>query len=134
MTNYSRLFAEAVAEAILDDLGERPERLVEGYWQIRLHRRGPWVPARTYWTHCEPGNSENPLDRWPLPILAGELMGVPIDASTILAARWRRQMPVPTERMTIDQEYRFQVAASQWSLDYEADPKKPVNLLKVQMS
>jgi hypothetical protein len=64
--NYARLFAEAVAERVRDYLLDRqPERLVPGYWQVRLHRRGPWVPARSYWADHEPGNPENKRDRWP---------------------------------------------------------------------
>lgn len=123
--SYARLFSEAVAESVRDDLAAHPERMVPGYWQIRLHRNGPWVPARTYWCDHEPGVPDNKLDRWPLPYLAGELIGDPADPVDILAARWRRPL-VAWVGLTITQEYAFQVELCRHAAEYESAAREPL--------
>lgn len=124
--SYARLFSEAVAESVRDDVRDNhPELLVPGFWQIRLRKGGPWVPARTFWCDHEPGEPDNKLDRWPLPYLAGEIIGEPADALDIIGSRWRRELTAEAG-LTDLQEYLYQVALCRHAADYEAAAREPL--------
>jgi hypothetical protein len=133
--NYARLFAEAVTDSVRDYYREHRELLVPGYWAIKLRTGGPPVPARTYECDHEPGNPENKLDRWPLPFIAGEIAGDVADPLDIFAARSRAPLR-PRGGLTIEQEYRYQVAdirhARQWRRDDPiANPTHRVRLSRL---
>jgi hypothetical protein len=112
--NYARLFAEAVEDSVRDYYLEHREAWVPGYWTIKWHRRGPPIPARTFWCDHEPGDKENKLDQ---PFLAGEIAGNVVDPLDIIANRDRAPLQ-PRGGLTVEREYAFQVAdirhARQW--------------------
>ncbi len=106
LPNYGRLFREAVRDSVRDYYHQHRELLVAGFWLIKFNKRGVQIPARTYWTHAEPGNPDNPLDRWPLPFLAGEIAGAVADPLDIFGARERGPL-TPQGGLTVEQEYRY---------------------------
>jgi hypothetical protein len=135
LPNYGRLFRQAVAESVRDYYREHRELLIEGYWLLRLRKRAPWIPARTYWTHSEPGNADNLLDRWPLPFLAGEIAGDVADPLDIFGAGERTPL-TPRGGLTIEQEYRYRVADMRHAKHYRpedplANPRRAVDLTRI---
>lgn len=134
--NYAKLFREAVRDSVRDYYALHPALMIEGFWLIRLKKRAPLVPARTYLTSSEPGNPKNLLDRWPLPILAGEILGQVCDPLDIFAAPERqplRSLIKNGVHLSVEEHYRFRVADAQHAAEHRpedplADPLKRVNL------
>lgn len=141
MPNYAQLFREAVEDAKRDYILEHPEIMIPGFWLIRLHKRAPLIPARTYLTSAEPGNPENILDRWPLPILAGEIIGEVVDPADIFAAPERQpieELASPV-RLSIEAHYNYLVAdakhaARSPSRRHEpiANPRRVIDLTRMK--
>jgi hypothetical protein len=127
--NYARLFAEAIEDSVRDYYLEHRELLVPGYWAIKLRKRGPPVPARTFFCDHEPGNPENKLE---VSFLAGEIAGDVADPLDIFAAPVRAELE-PRGGLTQPQEYAYRVAdirhARQWRKDDPlANPRRRVRL------
>lgn len=120
MPKFSRLFAEAVSDSIRDYYHQNRHLLTAGYWLIARSKRHPFIPARTYWTNAEPGNAENLLDRWPLPLLAGEIGGEVADPLDIFGVRMRREIE-PRAGLTIEEEYSFLTADFRHAKLYRPD-------------
>jgi hypothetical protein len=130
--NYARLFAEALTDSVRDYYREHRELLVPGYWAIKLRKRGPPVPARTFWCDHEPGNPENKLDQ---PFFAAEIAGDAVDPLDIFAAPVRDTLR-PRGGLNQAQEYAYQVAdirhARQWRRDDPiANPTHRVRLSRL---
>lgn len=138
MPNFAQLFREAVKDSIRDYYALHRHLMIEGYWLIRLRKGAPLVPARTYLTNAEPGNPENILDRFPLPYLAGEIMGEVADPLDIFAAPERRPLRpliIKGVHLSIAEHYGFLVADAQHAAQYRKDdplaqPLKKVDLTK----
>lgn len=98
----------------------------EGYWLVRLVKKGPLVPAAIIREHttAEPGNPTNKMER--SPTLAAYIAGNPCDIDKV----WlRRGAPIS------EAEYKYQVADGEWARSYapndpKAEPNKPIDLLK----
>ena len=73
------------------------------------------MPARIYWTHAEPGEPENLLDRWPLLFLAAEIAGKVADIDDI----WLRRGVEVDER-----EFRFRMADLLYTQEHA--PTEPI--------
>jgi hypothetical protein len=133
--NFRRLFAEAIQDSIRDYYQQPAHRaLIEpGFYSIRLGRGRALVAARIWWCNHEPGVPENTLDRWPIPFLAGEILGEWCDPAMIWVGRDRCPL-VPTFPLTtVEQEYAYQCGLSAWAKDYARDepiarPRRPVDL------
>lgn len=117
---YSRLFKAAVAENVRDYFAQNRHLMIAGYWLIGRSKRHPLIPAWTYWTRSEPGNEDNRLDRWPLPILAGEIGGDIADPLDIFGAVVR-QLLQPRGGLTVEAEYRYQLADLRHARLYRPD-------------
>jgi len=137
--NFRRLFAEAIRDIIID---QSDRSLIQpGYYEIKFHIRlkpgqfVPFVPARIYWRDHEPGLEANKLDRWPLPVLAGEILGQDVDPVLVWTGRDRRPLVAPP-RHTLHSWYRYLVADAQWAAAHATDepiahPRRPASLTKI---
>jgi hypothetical protein len=136
--NFRRLFAEAIRDTIIDQFDRSLLRV--GYYEIKFHIKlkpgqfVPFVPARIYWRDHEPGLGMewNKLDRWPLPVLAGEILGEDVDPVLVWTGRDRRPLSAPTGH-TLDSWYRYKVADAIWAADHApeepiAHPRRPARL------
>lgn len=98
---------------------------------LRAVKRGPFVPARIYWTLSEPGVPENVLDRGGKPFLAAEIAGRTVDPLDLWQRVWE---------MEIDEaEYNFRMAEMEWMKKHHptdplANPYKPVRLSAVVLT
>ena len=133
---YSRLFAAAVSENVRDYYAENRHLLIAGYWLIAKRKRLPLIPARSYWTDTEPGDPDNPRDRWPPLILAGEIAGEVADPLDIFCARERHPL-MPRGGLTIAAEYAYRVADMRHARLYRpedpiAQPRRAVDLTRIQ--
>jgi hypothetical protein len=131
--NYAQLFAEAIEDSVRDYYREHRELQVPGYWTIKLRKRGPPVPARTFWCDHEPGNPENKVDQ---PFLAGEIAGDVVDPLDVFAAPVRDELKPRGVLKTPEQEYAYRVAdirhARQWRKDEPiANPRRRVRLSRM---
>jgi len=136
MPNYAKLFAEAVTDSVRDYFRAHPELMVPGYWLIRRRKRAPQIPARTYLCDHEPGDEENKLDRWPLPILAGEIAGDVADPLDIFGARERVPLKPRPPLKTVEQEYAYRVQDMRHARIYRPDdplaqPHRAVDLTRI---
>lgn len=137
--NFRRLFAEAIRDTIVD---QSDRSLIEpGYYEIKFRvklKAGqfvPFVPARIYWRDHEPGNPANKLDRWPLPVLAGEIVGQDADPILVWTGLDRRPLIVPAEHPghTVSTWYLYCVANARWAEAHAPDeaigrPRRPSSL------
>jgi hypothetical protein len=119
--NFGRLFGEAVRESIIDHYPR--DRIEAGYFLIRLGRGRPLVPARIYWRDHEPGNEENKLDRWPLPALAGEIIGRYCDPVEVWTGRDREPLQPPAG-YTVERWYQYLVDDASWAKEHA--PETPI--------
>jgi hypothetical protein len=134
---FGKLFSEAVNQSVRDYYHLHRDLLVPGHWQVRLRKRAPLVPCRTYLTDCEPG-TDNLLDRWPLPFLAGEILGEVCDPEDIFACPERRPIrPLVTSSctLTIEQTYAYMVADARHAAEHRpwdplSKPMRRVDLTK----
>jgi hypothetical protein len=131
--NLRRLFAEAIRDTIIDQFDR--SLIQVGYYEMKFHiklKPGEFLPfmaARIYWRDHEPGNPENKLDRWPLPVLAGEILGKDVDPALVWTGRDRRPL-VALPGHTIHSTYRYRVADAAWAVEHAPDeaiahPKRP---------
>ena len=135
--NFKRLFAEAVRDSIIDNYPR--DKIEPGYYLIRLGRERPLVVAsRIYWRDFEPGDEANKLDRWPIPVLAGEMLGEYCDPVLVWTGRDRRRLTLPDDgrAWTIEGYYRYLCAdadhARAWRPEEPvAAPYRQVDLTKV---
>lgn len=102
----------------MTDFVDRPE---PGFWLIRLVKRGPYVPARIYWSEgIDPDTGES-IDRPRL--LCGEVAGEPCDPFDI----WL------TRRKPIDEkDFRFRTDEIRWLRQNKPDtpqchPRRPID-------
>ena len=101
---------------------DRPE---PGWWMLRLRASAPEVPAMIAVLDHEPGDPDNKLDRWPLPLWA-EIAGQLADPLTVWAQRKR---PISPE------EYAYQRALCLWTREHAPDeplaqPRKKTDWLQ----
>jgi hypothetical protein len=135
---YGKLFREAKEDSQRDYYHLHRELMIEGYWRIRSGHGTPWIPARTYWSDAEPGNPGNLLDRWPLPILVGEIAGEPVDPLDIFGlAGGKREELVPQDGLTVEEEYRYQTAVLLHRETYTPNHplgqrRRRINLIKME--
>jgi hypothetical protein len=100
-----------------------------GFWLVKRGRNTPQVPARIFWCDHEPNEPTNILDRWPIPFLAAEIAGKPVDLDEV----WHRKGTPITEK-----EYLFLMAERAWLQKYQpndplANPDKPVRIADIPL-
>jgi hypothetical protein len=121
---YGRLFREAVRESVADYAQQ--ERLMRpGYWQIRLVKRGPILPARVWLCDHEPDNPENKLDTGPY--FVAEIGGKPGDPLDVFTASYRKEI---TEEAQHQFELDDLLYARKWS-PREAKAQHPYRRVKL---
>lgn len=133
------IWRAALDQAARDYVLDHREMMIPGYWLIRLRRFAPLIPARTFLSYGEPGNPSNLLDRWPLPLLDGEICGEYADPVDIFAAPERRSLgPMVTPvRLSVERHYQYLVADMRHAmahrkLDPLAHPRRRVDLRHVE--
>lgn len=85
------------------------------YFMLRLRRDGPLVPARIIEIDHEPGEPDNPRDRWPATLccvdIAGEVRPPEELTERFFApmSHWKYAEPVS------ETEYRYQLTRLRWA-------------------
>ena len=70
------------------------------YFMLRIQRHGPLVPARIQWLDHEPGEPDNPRDRWPAAIPQVDIAGAVVPPEDLTdrfhwpAGHWKYAQPV----------------------------------------
>jgi len=130
MPNFGQMIGDSAR-----DIAAGQELIVPGFWQIRLRRGRPWIPAKTFWTASEPGNPGNVRDRWPPLVIAAEILGEFASPLEVFGAPERRPLqPLITSdaRLSITQHYRYLVALGRYKMQHEGwDPRALVDLTRV---
>ncbi len=114
--------------------------MTEHFFILRLVRYGPLMPVRFFDCDHEPGEPDNPRDRWPSPIPAAEVAGEwydpaprgndPLERGLTLdpvqelwerqwaAAAWKKSQPISPH------EYRFRTDTIAWARKHApSDPR-----------
>jgi hypothetical protein len=108
------------------------------HFLMRLVRGGALVPARLRWLDHEPGEPDNPRDRWPPFVVVCDIAGEVRPPEELTdrfhwpASHWKHAAPIS------EGEYRYQLARLRWAerhrpQDPTLQPRRPVDPRQVAL-